>query len=268
MSRTLHAYALLGIAVVISASLCFAASLAHAASAQPSHVDPHGNPHGAVVDVSPANAPALGNPHSGATSGGHAEAVHAEHAAAAEHGPGDINWTDFSNKKQPPYAAVVINFALLMLLYFRAGKKPVADALKSRKEAIAKEIEEAAKQKKAAEERAKKYQANLANLDVDLASTKQAFEEAGKGERARLITEAKEKAERMKKEAAFLVDQEMRQAELDLTRETAGLALGHADKLLQIEVGESDHDRMVAEFIDELARKPGLPSRSSVGVGS
>jgi F-type H+-transporting ATPase subunit b len=188
--------------------------------------------------------------------GDHAVSAHEGHEGHEGHGPAPINWSDFGNKKQPPYLALVINFAILLFIYYRAGKKPVADALKNRKDSIAKEIEEATRQKKEAEARAKKYQADLGNLDKDLETTKKALEEAGKAERDRLIQDAKEKAERMKRDATFLVEQEGRQAKLDLTRETVEAAIGRAESLLQSHVTQEDHDRLCAEFLQELGSKP------------
>lgn len=212
-------------------------------------------PNGAAAPLAPH-----GDSHAAAAgdhAGEHAEAHEgAEHEGGEHHGPGPINWTDFSNKKQPPYAALVINFAILLVIYYMAGKKPVADALKNRKEGIAKEIEEATRQKKEAEARAKKYQADLGNLDKDLETTKKALEEAGKAERDRLIQDAKEKADRMKRDAVFLVEQEARQAKLDLTRETVEAAMGRAESLLKSQVTAEDHERLCAEFLLELANKP------------
>lgn len=216
-------------------------------------------PNGATTPLAPhgdSHAAAAGD-HAGEHAEAH-EGSEAHEGAEHEghHGPGPINWADFSNKKQPPYAALVINFAILLFIYYRAGKKPVADALKNRKDSIAKDIEEATRQKKEAEARAKKYQADLGNLDKDLETTKKALEEAGKAERDRLIQDAKEKADRMKRDAVFLVEQESRQAKLDLTRETVEAAMGRAESLLKSQVTAEDHERLCAEFLLELANKP------------
>ncbi|MGH7330421.1 MAG: ATP synthase F0 subunit B, partial [Polyangiaceae bacterium] len=91
-----------------------------------------------------------------------------------EHGPLPINWIDFGNKAQVPYAVYVLNFGILVFLYWRLGKKPIKDALKDRRASIAKEIEEAQKMKKEAKQRAKKYQAKLEGLDQELEGAKQA----------------------------------------------------------------------------------------------
>jgi F-type H+-transporting ATPase subunit b len=238
---------------------------------------PSGHAEGHAAPTEPAHAAAA--PHGAGTSAagsahatGHGEGGGAGHGAAGhgeghdEHGPGAINWTDFSNKAQPPYVAALINFALLIFIFVRFGRKPIADALVSRKNEIAKDIEEAAKQKKEAEARAKKYQASLANLDQDLETTRKALEEAGRGERDRLIAEAKEKAERMKRDATFLLDQENRQAELDLTRELAAKAVAHAEDVLRTRVTAEDHERLVAEFLADLSKKPAVAVRGGASA--
>jgi hypothetical protein len=82
-----------------------------------------------------------------------------EEASEGEHALKSINWVDFSNTKQIPYAIYLMNFGILIFLYVRLGKKPIQDGLKARRESIAKEIEDAQKMKKEAKQRAKKYQA-------------------------------------------------------------------------------------------------------------
>src|SRR5262249_6007049 len=60
--------------------------------------------------------------------GGAAPAGQGEHATAEGHGEHEehalkpINWADFNNKETRPFAALAINFALLMFLYYRFGK--------------------------------------------------------------------------------------------------------------------------------------------------
>jgi F-type H+-transporting ATPase subunit b len=167
-------------------------------------------------------------------------------------GPKPINFFDLHNKEQPPYAAALFNFGLLMVLYYSLGKKPVKQALKNRRAEVAKEIEEAQRMKHEAEERAKRYQVQLGRLGEELASTKKALEEAGKTERERIVKEAEEKAARMQKEAAFLLEQEAKQMRQDLTRETVDLAIASAAELLQKQVTGDDQVRIAEEFLLSL----------------
>src|SRR5207237_6832633 len=76
----------------------------------------------------------------GAAGGEHTEAA-GEHAGnGGEHELGEINWADFTNKKQPPYAAYLANFGILLFLYWYLGRNALPAALKERRNAIAREI--------------------------------------------------------------------------------------------------------------------------------
>lgn len=226
---------------------------------------PHGGPHGDVMR-DPATPPMLhepGEPSPHGASGGHEGAAGGERGGheGGHHGPGAINWTDFSNKEQPPFAAALINFAILVGIAVTFGKKPVAEALKARRAAVAKEIEEAAKMKAAAQERAQKYQASLDNLEEDLATTKASLVEAGKAEKDRIVKEAEEKAVRMRRDAEFRVEQETKQLKLDLTREAVEGAVTEAEALLASKLTAEDHARLAHEFLAELSKKPVLATQ-------
>jgi F-type H+-transporting ATPase subunit b len=180
----------------------------------------------------------------------HGGAEHRE--AAEEEGPKPVNWLDFSNKHQPPYVAALINFGILLFLYGYFGKKPIAAALVSRRERVAKQIEEAQRMKQEAETRSKQYAAKLGDLDQELVRTKTSLAEAGVGEKERIVREAEEKAVRMEKEAHFLLEQEARQTQLDLQRETVHAALHAAEDLLRTKITHADQERMAEDFLATL----------------
>jgi len=270
-------------ATLVALSAFFAMTTAFA---QPAPRDPNANPnpnvdqrmnrrirdgHAPGARPNPAPQPdpvpaaeTTATPHEGATAGheaagheggeGH-EGGHAGH----EHKRPDFNFADFSNKEVTPYLALLINFGLLAGLYYFMGKKGVAEGLKKRKEAIAKEIEEAQRMLKEAEERAKTYQAKLKNVETELSNAKKALEEAGKGERDRIVREAEEKAERMKRDAAFLVDQELKQMRVDLTREAIELAMHTAEEMLKSKATAEDHSRLADDFLRDLEKPAAAP---------
>lgn len=197
----------------------------------------------------------------GAQSGSHRAntepAGHGEHGAAGgHHGPEAINWTDIWDSKRPAVLALVINFGVLMTLYYMLGKKPITEALKQRRVTIGKDIDEAQKLLDEAKERAKKYQGNLKNADADAATAKASLISAGKGEVDRLMLEAQERADRMKRDADRLVEQERKQVRLDLLNETVDLAVQEAAQLLEKSVTPADHARLAQDLLAELGRRP------------
>jgi F0F1-type ATP synthase membrane subunit b/b' len=203
------------------------------------------------------------------------ENVDGEHASgenAGHHGhwpPPGINWTDFSDPlHRPPFVAMLINFAILAGLYYFLGRKPIAQALKTRRAAVAKEIEEAQRMKAEAEARAKQYQAKLGRLEEELTTAKQALIEAGRGERDRIVKDAEEKAARMQKDATFRIEQEMRQIRQELWRDTVEIAVTAAEDLLKKRITPADQERLAEDYLAELAGESGGKPGGSGGGGT
>lgn len=200
-----------------------------------------------------------------AAPGEHAAAP-SEHAAPGEHaseahggghhGPEPLNVGDIFDKRRPALVALFLNFGVLMTLYYVLGKKPIASALKQRRVSIGKEIDEAQALLAEAKERAKKYQGDLKNAEVDAATAKASLISSGKGEVERLLTDAKEKSERMRREAGRLVEQERSAVHAQLLAETIELAGRQASEILQRAVTADDHVRLAQDLLLELARRP------------
>jgi F-type H+-transporting ATPase subunit b len=190
-----------------------------------------------------------------APAGAHAT-EHAEEHAEGEHALGEINWVDFGNKKQPPLAIYLINLLIIVGAGAKVGGPGIMKALVSRRQRVAKEIEDAQKMKKEADQRAKKYQAKLEGLDDELDATKKAMVEAGVADKDRLVKEANEKAQRMERDAGSLLEQEARQIRTDLVRETVELAMVAAEELLKKRVTQADQERLAEDYLASFSKRP------------
>jgi F-type H+-transporting ATPase subunit b len=189
------------------------------------------------------------------------------HEAESEQ-PAPMNWTDFGGRA-PPFLAMLVNFALLAGGYYLFGKKPIAAALQVRRDSIAKDIEEAARMRIEAEERAKKYQAKLESLEKEVALAREALVRAGEAERERIVREAEAKAERMRKDAVFLVEQELKQMRLDLWREAVDAAVLAAEELLKSRITAEDHGRLAEDFLAGLEiERRGVPGEQTTAGGA
>lgn len=215
-----------------------------------------------------ARVPSGDHRSAGEAAEGAEQGEHAEHAEAGHHGPAPMNWTDIWDKKRPAFLAIAINFGVLMTLYYMLGKKPVADALKQRRVTVGKEIDEAQALLDEAKERAKKYQAELNSAEADAATAKASLVSAGKGEVDRLVREAQERADRMRRDADRLVEQERKQMQVDLHRETVDLAVREATQILEKSVSADDHARLAQDLLAELSRRPGARDASVARAGS
>lgn len=221
-------------AIAVAASMGIATTFAFA-----QHADPHETPAEAHAEHGPE----------------HGTAEDASHESG-HHGPAPINWTDINDKHRPAFIALLVNFGLLLALYYTLGKKPVAEGLKQRRIDIGKDIEDARKMLEEAKARAKKYQGELKNADTDAATAKAALIASGKGEVAHALIEAQERAERMKRDAERLVEQEKKQRQRDLLVETVEIAVTKATELLERTATPEDHARLANDLLAELASKP------------
>jgi len=182
------------------------------------------------------------------------EAREADVPGSEEERPAPINWTSFGGST-PPYLAMVINFGILIAGYYLLGRKPIAAALQNRRDTIAKDIDEAHKMLAEAQARAQTYQAKLEHLEDEVKTARAALVQAGEAERDRIVGDAEAKAERMRKDAEFLVDQELKQIRQDLWRDTVEAAVGAAEELLKKRVTTADQERMAEDYLADLGGK-------------
>lgn len=216
--------------------------------------------------------------------GAHA-AAHAEHEEHEEHDekapPPPINWWHgLLGEKEgvdpglmwrapgepPPFLASLINFGVLVFLVVRFGKKPLAAALVKRKETIMREIDEAQKLRKAAEERLREYETRLEKIGEELERVRREFREQGERDKERLVVEAQERRLRMQKDTEVLLSQEAKQMRQELLAEVVNEAARLAADILSKRMTLGDHDRFAEAFLGQLrtrgpiggARKGGL----------
>lgn len=193
--------------------------------------------------------------------GGHGE----KHGA--DHGPGPINWfygmvaeTDTQEPNllfrpkgmQPPLAAMLLNTALLFYVIYRAARRPLTDALKKRKASIMQGMDDAAKMKDDASDRLAEYEEKLEHIDEEVERIKREMREAGETERARILAEAKERSQRMERDARILIEQELKAAREALIRQTVDGAVKSAAERLAKEISDADHSRMADEYLAAL----------------
>jgi len=148
-----------------------------------------------------------------------------------------------------PFGAMLLNSAVLYWLLIRFAKKPIAEALKSRKANILRGMEEAGQMKKEAEERLAEYEQKLATVDQEIERVRQDMRAAGQSERKRILAEAKEKRVRMERDAQTLIAQELKSAREGLISEMSRAALRSAETTLRSKVTAADQIRLAEDYL-------------------
>jgi F-type H+-transporting ATPase subunit b len=134
-----------------------------------------------------------------------------------------------------------------VLVYF--GRKPITEFFATRRSGIQNELNEAAGLLAEAEQRNAELQRRLVDLSSEIDGIKKTAGQRATDEADRILADARASAERIRNDARAAMDQELRRAQTQLREEAADLALELAAKKLEDEVGESDRDRLVDEFI-------------------
>lgn len=150
------------------------------------------------------------------------------------------------------FFAQLVNFVLWLAIVIFLARKPVAEFLKNRRMSVEEGLVEARNLKEAAEAKYADYSERLEHLDEELAKLRKEMIQAGETERDRIIDEAEARAARMRADARFVIDQQMKQLRTDLTREAIEAAIAAAEKVLTEQVKDADQTRLADQYLETL----------------
>ncbi len=146
----------------------------------------------------------------------------------------------------------LVNFLIFLYLIKRYILPLAKDYLKSRREEIAAAVREADEAKRWADALLRDYQNRLARLSEETRVIREALRAEGEREKAKLLAEAEILVTRIKTDADFLVEQEVKLTRQELRREIARVAQAAAEKLVRNNLSAADQKRMVSEFLSEV----------------
>ena len=170
----------------------------------------------------------------------------AEVWASASAAPGDHP----TSVTQLVYPA--INFVIFLYLLKRYLIPFATNYLRSRRGAILEAVQGAAAERVNAEEMVRDRRAQLDRIDQTVEKIIETLRADGEREKAKLIAEAEELAGRIKADADFLADQELKAARQQVRYEIARIAREAAEKALQRHITSADQERLIGEFLVQV----------------
>lgn len=177
------------------------------------------------------------------------EGAHAPGAAHGEHGEehhaASITDTNF--------IASIVNFILWAVIVVVLFRKPLTAMLVGRRREVEEGLEEAGRLKDEAEAKFADYSERLERLDEELEKLRKEMIQAGESERDRIIGEAEARAARMRRDAQFVIDQQLKQLKADLTREAVEAAINAAEKALVEQIGGADQQRLADDYLSNVS---------------
>lgn len=187
-------------------------------------------------------APAYASSETAAT---HGEAG-AEGAEGASHGVSSAKIWDLVWR--------TLNFAVLFIVLFIVLKKPLSQALGGRRENIANTLADLEQKKSEAEAKFKELEIKLGDLKTERDQILAEYIKSGEAEREKIISGAQEMAERIRQQADIAIQQEIKKAKDELTREIAELSASMAEDLVKKSINEEDQQRLVAEYLNKVVQ--------------
>ena len=142
------------------------------------------------------------------------------------------------------YAFIIVKYALPLVRSF----------LNTRREAVVSAIAQASAKKQAAEALVGGYKAKLAGLDKEVQSMHASLCDEGEREKAKLLSEAQSSAAKIKVDARFLADQEVKMARQKVREEMANQAEASARELVERNLSAADQGRLVEDFIQTIGQ--------------
>lgn len=155
-----------------------------------------------------------------------------------------------------------LNLVLIagVIVYF--GRDPIRRFFSGRRQTITHDLDQASKLLSDAERKYAEWEQRMAGLDAELAEIRQQTRDMAELERQRILADTVASAERMRRDTAAALEQELRRARAELRAEAADLAVTLAGRLLRDRITPADGEKMIDEFVTKLEQVRGSTSAS------
>lgn len=143
-------------------------------------------------------------------------------------------------------------FILLALYLHRRFGRPIKEALRSRSEAIKRELKQAKEERDQALAKLSEVEARFANLDAEVAKVKERNAAEIAAERERIKSATDSELGRMQDQAKREIESAGKIARQELRQFAARESIRLAEDVLKKEIGPAEHARLTDRSIEEL----------------
>ncbi len=149
----------------------------------------------------------------------------------------------------------LLNFALLVIILVVIIKKTsMLRFFGERRDEIKKKLEELTKERQAAENRSRDLETKLREFEIQKKEILEQFRAEGAAEKARIISEARERAAQLISQADRTIEREIQGATERLKQEVVEMAALRAEEIIVKGIRDSDQDHLVNEFIKSVEK--------------
>ena len=146
----------------------------------------------------------------------------------------------------------IINLFIQVYLIKKFLFKPINEILEKRRNLADKEIKEAREAKDEADSLKVQYEDSLTNAHAEAAQIVSDAQKEAQQKADTLVHEAEAEAQSIKARAAADIEQEKKKAINEAKDEIGSLAMEIAGKVVEKEINEADHKKLIDDFITKV----------------
>ncbi len=150
------------------------------------------------------------------------------------------------------FIAQILNLFIQMYLIKRFLFKPINAMLDKRKAMADAEIQQARREKNEAMTLKSSYENSLTQAKAEANSILQNAQKDAAARSEAIINDAQSQAAHLKAKAEADILQEKKKAVNDIKNEIGGIAMEIAGKVVEREINEEDHKKLIDEFIENV----------------
>lgn len=153
------------------------------------------------------------------------------------------------------FVAQICNLFIQMYLIKRFLFKPISDMLERRKEKVDAELNEAVKANDEAQQIRKEYLLNMLDARTRANEIVAQAQKTASIETEDMIREAEHQVSAIKSKAEAEISLEKQRALNEIKEEIGGMAMEIAEKVIEREINEEDHAKLIESFIADVGGK-------------
>lgn len=150
------------------------------------------------------------------------------------------------------FIAQICNLFIQMYLIKRFLFKPINEMLEKRRAAADAEITDAEAAKKEANAIKEEYEQNMQEAKAKANEILESARKTATLQSEKIVKEASEQAAALKNKAEKEIAQEKKKAVNEVKGEIGGIAMDIAGKVIEREINEKDHEKLIDEFISNV----------------
>ena len=150
------------------------------------------------------------------------------------------------------FLAQICNLMIQLVIFKKFLLKPIKQVIADRKAKADSEIADAQKLRTEAEAMKAEYEQNLQNARTEANQIVAAAQKTATARSEEIVGEARAQAAALKQKAEADIAQERKKAVNEVKDEIGGIAMDIAGKVIEREINEKDHEKLIDEFISNV----------------